>query len=78
VVVENQLALGDKFPASSVLARLMSEGLDRHEAVHALGSVLTGQIFNALKGKSVGTDLNAEYVEKLNRLTVQSWRRQFS
>ena len=78
VIVENQLALGDKFPASSVLRRLMSEGLDRHEAVHALGSVLAGQIFNALKGNSVGTDPNAEYVEKLNGLTAQSWRKQFS
>ena len=39
VIVENQVALGDAFPAKGVLFRLMSEGLDRHEAIHAIGSV---------------------------------------
>ena len=75
VIVENQVALGDN-PAKSVLLRLMSEGLERHEAVHAIGSVLAEQLFNALKDKSTETDLNAEYWSKLNRLTAQSWRKQ--
>ena len=73
VVVENQLALGDSFPAKSVLARLMSEGLDRHDAIHAIGSVLAGQIFDALKHKDPTRDLNAEYQQKLKALTAQSW-----
>ncbi len=75
VIVENQVALGDKFPARAVLLRLMEEGLDRHEAVHAIGSVLAKQIYAALKEEG-GADLNAEYVEKLNRLTAESWRKQ--
>jgi hypothetical protein len=41
VIVENQVALGDEFPAKAVLLRLMKEGLDRHEAIHAIGSVLS-------------------------------------
>jgi hypothetical protein len=41
VIVENQVALGDAFPAKAVLIRLMNEGLDRHEAIHAIGSVLS-------------------------------------
>jgi hypothetical protein len=45
VIVENQVALGDAFPAKSVLLRLMSEGLDRHDAVHAIGSVLSETFF---------------------------------
>ena len=40
VVVENQIALGDEIPAQKTLARLMGEGLSRHDAVHAIGSVV--------------------------------------
>ena len=75
VIVENQVALGDTFPAHAVLLRLMEEGLDRHEAVHAIGSVLSEQLLAALREEG-GADLNAQYVEKLNRLTAESWRKQ--
>ncbi|MCD4749770.1 MAG: hypothetical protein K8R59_10400, partial [Thermoanaerobaculales bacterium] len=34
-VVENQCALGDETPVSKAIQRLMNEGLDRHDAVHA-------------------------------------------
>jgi hypothetical protein len=78
VVVENQVALGDKYPVKSVLSRLMAEGLDRHEAVHAIGSVLTGQVFDAVKQKGSGTDLNAQYLDELNLLTAGGWRKQWS
>ena len=40
VVVENQIALGDEMSAQATLERLMREGLDRHDAIHAVGSVL--------------------------------------
>jgi len=36
-IVENQIALGDETPARRVLQRLMNEGLDRHQAIHAIG-----------------------------------------
>jgi hypothetical protein len=74
VIVENQIAMGENYPARSVLLRLMNEGLDRYEAVHAIGSVLSERIYEALKQKSSG-DLNAQYLEKLNRLTAESWRK---
>jgi hypothetical protein len=38
VVVENQIGLGDELSAQATLERLMREGLDRHEAIHAVGS----------------------------------------
>ena len=75
VIVENQVALGDAFLARAVLLRLMEEGLDRHEAVHAIGSVLSEQLF-AARREDGGADLNAQYVERLNRLTAESWRKQ--
>jgi hypothetical protein len=52
----------------------MAEGLDRHEAIHAIGSVLSEQLFAALREEG-GDDPNAQYVEKLNRLTAESWRK---
>ena len=47
VVVENQLASRDD-PVVRALARLMKEGLTRHDAVHAIGSVVSEYIFEAL------------------------------
>jgi hypothetical protein len=38
--------------------------------------VLADQLFNALKLVSSETELNAEYLERLNRLTAGSWRKQ--
>ena len=39
-IVEAQIAMGDETPAQRIAQRLMDEGLDRHEAIHAIGSVL--------------------------------------
>jgi len=36
VVVENQITLGNEIPVQSTVQRLMAEGLDRHEAIHAI------------------------------------------
>src|SRR5262245_13966466 len=49
VVVENQIALGDDIPAKKTLARLMREGLSRHDAVHAIASVVASHLFNLIK-----------------------------
>jgi hypothetical protein len=78
VIVENQVALGDEFPAKAVLLRLMKEGLDRHEAIHAIGSVLSEEFFVAMSGQEAGGDINAKYIEKLKSLTAHSWRKQAS
>jgi hypothetical protein len=70
VVVENQLAQAYE-PASRALTRLMAEGLGRHEAVHAIGSVLAGQVH------AIATDQQADpgvYEVQLNELTVEKWR----
>jgi hypothetical protein len=76
VIVENQVALGDAYPVQSVLFRLMEEGLSRHDALHAIGLVLAERLYAGLKQEGEPADLNAEYVEKLNRLTAESWRKQ--
>jgi hypothetical protein len=76
VIVENQIALGDAFPAKAVLFRLMNEGLDRHEAIHAIGSVLSETLFAVLSKDDEDGDPNAAYVEKLKSLSAESWRKQ--
>jgi hypothetical protein len=73
-VVENQVAMGDSFPAREVLRRLMAEGLTRHEAVHAIGGKLVAHFFNLEKGNSDPAGANQAYVEDLKRLTAEQWR----
>jgi hypothetical protein len=48
VVVESQVAMGDELPVAGTLARLITEGLDRHEAIHAIGNVLAGHIHDLM------------------------------
>jgi len=74
VIVENQLAEG--LPAAlATLARLESEGLDRHDAVHAMGSVLLQHMRDLVNGSRAGGDPNAPYITALEKLTAESWRR---
>src|SRR4051812_16652600 len=47
-VVENQLALEDQAIVRATLERLMREGLTRHDAIHAIGSVLTEYLYDLL------------------------------
>lgn len=44
VVVENQIALREPAEVAATLERLVAEGLDRHEAVHAIGEVVVDEI----------------------------------
>jgi hypothetical protein len=54
----------------------MEEGLSRHDAIHAIGQVLAERLFAGLRKEGQPADLNAEYLEKLNRLTAEAWRKQ--
>jgi hypothetical protein len=76
-IVENQVALGDATVVPATLARLMREGLGRHDAIHAIGSVLIGIIFDVMTEKA-GTemDINTRYGHDLAALTAASWRAQ--
>jgi hypothetical protein len=73
VVVENQLAENDE-PVVRALARLMKERLSRHDAVHAIGSVVAEQIYDALKLKDTPASLRARYYAAVERLTAATWR----
>jgi len=78
VTVENQIALSDELPVEAKLNQLMQEGLDRHEAVHAIGSVLAEHIYGMLSEDSKPDDTNVAYHEELEALTAKSWRERYS
>ena len=73
-VVETQVAMGDELSVARVLARLQAEGLDRHDALHAIGSVLARQIDRAITEGAAGGDLNEAYQQELAELSAESWR----
>jgi hypothetical protein len=75
-IVENQIALNLE-PVVRAMDRLGKEGLTRHDAVHAIGSIVAEHLFDILR-----TDQNddaatsrARYYVAVERLTAASWRR---
>ncbi|MFL9966299.1 hypothetical protein PQR02_35970 [Paraburkholderia sediminicola] len=75
-IVENQIALNLE-PVVRAMHRLGKEGLTRHDAIHAIGSVVAEHLLDILK-----TDQNddaatsqARYYAAAERLTAASWRR---
>lgn len=74
-VVETQAAMKDETPVRRTLERLQEEGLDRHDAVHAVGSVLAAHMFELLKGNAPEEGSNAFYWAQVEALTADSWRR---
>jgi hypothetical protein len=75
VIVENQILLADETPVAATLERLLAEGLDRHDAIHAIASVLSGAMFDTIKSTARG-DLNSDYFRGVSELTAERWRAQ--
>ena len=73
VVVENQLAMGEE-PVPATLSRLVRQGLTRHEAIHAIGAILSEDIFDILKGNKDAGQKN-RYRKRLEKLTAKRWRK---
>ena len=73
-IVENQLALEDQTIVRATLQRLMEAGLTRHEAIHAVGSVLAEHIQVLLHAQSLPAEGHAPYFAALQQLTAEKWR----
>jgi hypothetical protein len=69
VGVETQIAEGYE-PAIRAMARLKAGGLDRHEALHAVGNVLSHHIFAAMKEGAWQFD-HALYAFELEMLKLE-------
>lgn len=72
-VVETQLAANDPPDARRTLSRLGRQGLDRHDALHATGSVLAGQMWEAQQDSAPAPDITHAYVRELKKLNAESW-----
>ena len=73
VVVENQIALGEEMVVNT-LARLRAEGLSRHDALHAIGSVLAENLYELMHEDESATDEPyRRYLERLQHLTAENW-----
>ncbi|SEJ91755.1 hypothetical protein SAMN05192539_102389 [Paraburkholderia diazotrophica] len=73
-VVENQIAM-NLDPVIRAMHRLTKAGLTRHDAIHAIGSVVAEHLFDILNtGQSDDVDASqARYLAAVERLTVASW-----
>ncbi len=76
VIIENQIA-DDTLPVRRTAQRLMSEGLNRHDAIHAIGSVLAGNINDVMRKADSDSqpDLTKAYFAELEDLTSEAWLR---
>jgi len=75
-VIERQLA-EHLAPVANAFERLRHEGLDRHDAVHALGAMLAEHMRRLMNDELDSTNPNASYFADLDRLTAASWRSEF-
>jgi hypothetical protein len=72
-IVETQLA--ERLPSVvSALSRLLAGGLDRHDAIHAIGCVLMEHIWNLSNKPKPEGDSNKQYFDALDAFTIESWR----
>jgi hypothetical protein len=69
VIVENQITMGEELRVSKTLDRLLADGLNRHDAVHAIGAVLAGHL-NRLMGEGSAEFSEEAYASDLDALTV--------
>jgi hypothetical protein len=73
VIVENQIAEGPDHPVSRAIVRLMGEGMDRHEAIHAVGTLLAEFVMAATQSGS--EPRKPDWWNAAEQITAESWRR---
>lgn len=72
-IVENQIAENTESVVRA-MARLTAEGLARHEALHAIASVLAEHIRDLFNAKADQSNSAAIYNAAVERLTAKGWR----
>jgi hypothetical protein len=73
-IVENQCALGVESVVRAI-PRLIKQGLSRHDAVHAIASVLADHLYEQASTKTEDTAevVQARYDSAVERLTAKEW-----
>ena len=77
-IVKNQIAQGLD-PVVRAMARLVNDGLSRHDALHAIGSVVAEQFFDAANAKEHDSSNTAQarYNAAVERIDAKEWRRRY-
>lgn len=73
VIVENQLAMGVELLPETI-AKLVKQGLSRHEAIHAIGAIITEDIFDIMRGNKSEFSPK-QYRRKLEKITAKRWKK---
>jgi hypothetical protein len=73
MIIENQLAETDPRVVDT-LGRLVREGLDRHEALHAMGALVAEHLWKVMREPSGASRGTEEYHQALATLTADQWR----
>ncbi|PKG96173.1 hypothetical protein [Paraglaciecola sp. MB-3u-78] len=71
VIVENQLAMGVELIPETI-AKLTRQGLNRHEAIHVIGAILSEDIFDLVKG-NIEEFSPTKYRRRLEKITAKRW-----
>ena len=76
-IVENQVAERLESVVRA-MDRLMNEGLSRHDALHAIGSVVAEHLFEAVEAKTKDdpNSIQIRYNAAVERLSAKEWRSQ--
>ena len=56
------------------MAKLIKEGLGRHDALHVVGAVLSEGMFNLQNSEGESWD-QSHYHKRLEKLTAKRWRK---
>ena len=70
-IVETQIASGES-RVNAAANRLLNQGLDRHDSIHAIASVLAARIYDIMHqdNRDEGTE---DYYLQLDNLTAKKW-----
>ncbi len=72
MIIENQLALNIEL-TTETYNRLIRQGLDRHQVIHAIGAVISEDIFELMKG-SKEKPFEGQKL-RLKKLTAKRWKK---
>lgn len=73
VIVENQIAMGVE-PVPETITKLIRQGLDRHEAIHAVGAIICENVYGLLNANEKSWDAK-RYRRRLEKLTAKRWKK---
>ena len=71
VLVEQQIARNQPPEVTQALGRLRRDGMRRHDAVHAIGFILTEHMKQAMEARTPVDE--SAYGRELSKLTLKSW-----